>query len=238
MQRTDLDALIDARPALHAHRDYLHGIARPSVTVRIDAQGPTGHQSRFGGQPLVAPGFQWPRHPLGEYCFLGHIDFAEITDRPPDLPGSGVLALFHAQDEEGEVFWGDPDYVLGYYWPDPSVLVPMASPHGPPPPARRIHLHGALDLPRHRELRQDWPFDVDLLVELGQTLPDDYLLGHPSHYSLGYDPTPGPAWCALLTVHSHDAFHWCWHDGDKLMVFIERERLAARDFSRLKADAG
>ncbi|KRG65020.1 hypothetical protein ABB26_05660 [Stenotrophomonas humi] len=238
MQRTDIDALVDAHPTLHAHRDYLHGIARPSVTVQIDEQGPFGHQSRFGGNPLVGPGFEWPLHPIGEYCFIGHIDFAEIVDRPEALPDSGVLSLFHAQDEEGEVFWGNDGYVLGYYWPDPTVLVPMASPHGRPAPARRIHLRGAIDLPRHRELRNDWPFDVDQLEDLGQALPDDYLLGHPSHYSLAYDPMPGPDWCSLLTVQSHEAFDWCWHDGDKLMVFIEKQRLAARDFSRLKSDAG
>ncbi|MBK6691765.1 MAG: DUF1963 domain-containing protein [Myxococcales bacterium] len=66
----------------------------------------------------------------------------------------------------------------------------------------------------------------------------DHLLGYPSHYSLGYDPTPGPEWVSLLTLHSHDALEWCWQDGNKLMVFIERERLAARDFSALKCDAG
>ena len=238
MQREDLQTLINTHSAFHTHRDYLHGIARPSVSIQIDTQGPNGHQSRFGGDPLVAPGFEWPLHPIGEYCFIGHIHFAEIVDRPKTLPDSGVLSLFHAQDEEGEVFWGNDGYVLGFYWPDPAVLVPMASPHGKPAPARRLHLRGALDLPRHRELRNDWPFDVELLDGLDDALADDYLLGYPSHHSLAYDPTPGDAWCPLLTVQSHDAFNWCWHDGDKLMVFIEKERLAAHDFSRLKADAG
>ena len=66
----------------------------------------------------------------------------------------------------------------------------------------------------------------------------DYLLGYPSYYSLGYDPTPGPEWIALLTLNSWRALDWCWGDGNKLMVFIERARLAARDFSKLKTEAG
>lgn len=64
------------------------------------------------------------------------------------------------------------------------------------------------------------------------------LLGYPSHYSLSYDPTPGPQWVSLLALHSHDAFEWCWHGGDKLMVFIEQDGLAARDFGALQCDAG
>ena len=66
----------------------------------------------------------------------------------------------------------------------------------------------------------------------------DKLLGYPSVSSLGYDPTPGPKWLPLLTLTSHDHLEWCWHDGDYLFVFIERDRLAARDFSRLRSDAG
>ena len=69
-------------------------------------------------------------------------------------------------------------------------------------------------------------------------MPIDYLLGYPSHYSLGYNPTPGPEWEALLTLHSHDDLDWQWGDADKLMVFIETHRLAACDFSQLKVDAG
>jgi len=42
----------------------------------------------------------------------------------------------------------------------------------------------------------------------------------------------------LLTLRSLKQFDWCWHDGDRPMVFIERERLAECDFSRLKGDAG
>jgi len=64
------------------------------------------------------------------------------------------------------------------------------------------------------------------------------MLGYPSHYSLMYDPTPGEDWVSLITLASYDEFEWCWHDADKLMVFIEKSKLEAKDFSNLKADAG
>ena len=95
-------------------------------------------------------------------------------------------------------------------------------------------------LPRHEDLRDDWPFDRDVLDQLTDAIdaPGEYLLGYPSFTSLAYDPTPGAEWISLLTVYSLDEFDWCWHDGDKLMVFIESEKLKKRDFSNLKSDAG
>ena len=98
------------------------------------------------------------------------------------------------------------------------------------------------DIPRYKELRDDWPLDSDAFCALAELahndLPRDYLLGYPSYFTLGYDPTPGPDWIQLLTLDSHEQFGWNWHDTAKLMVFIEKDRLARKDFSYLKCDAG
>jgi hypothetical protein len=67
------------------------------------------------------------------------------------------------------------------------------------------------------EERDDWVFDSvlrTLPVERGTTQPWDSDVG------------------------SDDDLEWCWHDGDWLVTFIERERLAAADFATIKADAG
>lgn len=117
--------------------------------------------------------------------------------------------------------------------------------------AKRDSLAGEWDMPRHSDMREDWPFDFDVLDALpdggastlgpcasNSPLATHYQLGYPSCYSPAYDPALGLGWISLLTLHSHEAFNWCWHDGDNLMVFIERENLAARDFSDLKCDAG
>lgn len=188
-----------------------------------------------------------PRHDIGLYYCLGQINFAEIVNRPATLPETGVLVLLYADHDptaatDGEIFWRDEGYVKAWYFEDPTALVPTKAPHGKGAPGVRITLSGELDLPRHVELYDDPPFDFDVLAaaldDPDALLATDYLLGYPSHYSLAYDPTPGPEWVSLLTLHSHNALEWCWQDGNKLMVFIERERLAARDFSVLECDAG
>jgi len=224
---------------LATHREYLDAIIRPSVDITIVEAAPEPHHSRFGGHPLAGRDFVWPKHDMGEYKFLGQVNFSEISNRPSLLPDEGLLSLFYAFDEDGEIFWGDDGYVLGYYWPDLAKLKIKPSPSAPPEP-KKIELKGGVEIPRHKDLRKDWPFHPKLLNELlsGEELPENYLLGYPSFNSLGYDPTPGPGWFSLLTLNSEDDFDWCWHDGGKLMVFVESDKLKKKDFSELKSDAG
>jgi hypothetical protein len=42
----------------------------------------------------------------------------------------------------------------------------------------------------------------------------------------------------ILSAFSDKGLQWHWHDFDWLMLFIERDRLARRDFSVLSAEAG
>jgi uncharacterized protein YwqG len=253
---------------LIGHADYLRRIAKPRVNIVIaDAPPPQLSGSRFGGHPFAPRDFVWPSHETGRYRFLGQIDFAEVSaclgDRVGDgfdaLPDSGLLALFYAEDEEGEVFWGDDGYVIGAYWPCFDDHAPCHAPDGKAPKSRALRFSPGTDLPQHEELREDWPFGEDGIECLATEAPsilgngEDYLLGYPSFYSLAYDPTPkesrpkesaaqesapGEGWISFLTLRSHDRFDWCWHDGDKLMIFIESEKLRARDFRCLKTDAG
>lgn len=256
MNREIFRRLLAEQSKLAPHIDFVLGLLRFSVRITITPNGPNGSQSQFGGTPMVPANFQWPEHAAGVYRFLGQINFSEIEERPASLPESGLLSLFYVDydpesDSDEEIFWGDEGYVKAWYFEDLTELVSMASPHGKAVRAKRIALVGELDMPRHSDMRQDWPFDFDVLGAMledaatasgrstrNALLATDYLLGYPSHYSLAYDPTPGPNWMSLLTLHSHEAFDWCWHDGDKLMVFIERDKLAARDFSELRCDAG
>ena len=130
--------------------------------------------------------------------------------------------------------------MLGFYWPNCDGHSIFDSPTDEVPDARRINLTGGIEIPRHEDLRTDWPFDRDAVYELTDALEpiSEYMLGYPSFTSLAYDPTPEGDWISLLTVHSLDEFDWCWHDGDKLMVFIESAKLADRNFGNLKSDAG
>lgn len=256
MTPAQFDDLLARQPALVPHADFVRSLLLPCVRISISNQGPNGAQSKFGGKPMAAPGFTWPQHDVGVYRFLGQINFAEITDRPPELPASGLLVLFYADwgpdtPDDAEIFWRDEGYIKAWYFEDLSQLTQLEPPDSQYTKAKRITLQGELDIIRDRYMRKDWPFDFALLGELiddpdamygkpspDAILPTDYMLGYPSHYSLGYNPTPGPEWRSLLTLHSHQVFDWQWHDGNKLMVFIENDKLAARDFSQLQCDAG
>jgi uncharacterized protein YwqG len=227
--------------------EYLKAIAKPCVDIRLSGTA-TPHRSRFGGIPYVPADFVWPTHDKGEYRFLGQIDFGEIQSPPASLPTRGLLSLFYAFDEDGEVFWQDPGYVIAYYWIGREAFTLYNKSDMPKTTAEQmsigIELKTGIDLPRAEELRNDWSLDEEIRDWLFYDLPKEasavkeYLLGYPSYCTLGYDPTPGPEWQSLITLSSLEELNWCWHDGDKLMVFIETEKLARGDFSLLKSDAG
>lgn len=256
MNAQDVENLITSHPVLTEHAEFVRGLVRPSVRISISKDGATGVQSKFGGSPMVPADFEWPEHEVGLYYFLGQINFADIENRPDSLPATGLLSLFNADynpesDSDAEVFWGDEGYLKVWYFEDLDSLATMKAPHGREVKGKRITLVGDLDIPRHEDMLKGCPFEADILEELLEVegegpgssaavdrLATDYLLGYPSYHSLGYNPTPGPEWVSLLTVESYDEFEWCWQDGAKLMVFIEQDKLLARDFSHVMCDAG
>lgn len=246
-----LENHLDASPLLQAHKQYFLNLAQPVVALRLGKTKGQALQSRFGGQPMVPTGFAWPEHPNGHYLFVGQINFAQLRDGPAELPTSGLLSLFYGFDEDDAIFWRNADYLKAFYWPDTSDLHEIQAPHRWVTASREVLLDTGIDIPRHEELRKDWPVDFDELygwfdaLEASGDLPRDYLLGRPSWDSLGYDPTPDPAeypssshWRSLLTLQSHDAFNWCWQDGARLMAFVEDDKLRAMDFNRLQVDCG
>ncbi len=241
---TTMSASEDLAP-LAAHLDYLRDIAQPCIEISLlDSVAPAPAASRFGGVPMVPAGFVWPVHAVGQYRFLGQINFSDIRS-PSALPGAGMLSLFYAEDEDGECFWGDPDYVVAYYWNDPGQLAQFIGADGDPvQDSVALEFKAGISIPRHYELRNDWPFaqyseEADrVLGALRPLAADDYLLGYPSFDSLAYDPTPEKDWISLLTLVSHEALQWCWQDGARLMVFIHKDKLKEADFSELRCDAG
>ncbi|WP_081892285.1 DUF1963 domain-containing protein [Verrucomicrobium sp. BvORR106] len=224
------------------HFSFLAESCRPSVDIHPTSAKPRPAESRFGGTPYVAPGFTWPTHANGRYRFLGQVNFEQLRPASRLLPSSGLLSLFYADDDNGEISWQDADYVVGYYWQDLShhSLVPAPG-MIPVNPETAFELVPSLNVPRHRELRNDWPFEeaADMAWDLSlEVNAEHYLLGYPSYCTLAYDPTPGPEWIHLLNLSSSSELNWCWHDGDRLMIFIQANRLKSLDFSILKCDAG
>lgn len=239
MNSESLENFIHDDSELSLHEDYLNSLIKPSVDISFSTDAPKIGESRFGGPPFVSKGFVWPSHEKGEYRFLGQINFSEIEERTKSLPCDGLLSLFYAYDEGGEVFWGDDGYVLGYYWPKTEDLALFAETDSNFE-AKKIVFTLGNEIPRQEDLRTDWPFQTDALYDL-QDLEgycEDYMLGYPSFYSLAYDPTPSDDWVSLITLASNDELGWNWHDGGKLMIFIEESKLQNKDFSGLITDAG
>ncbi|MCP4156178.1 MAG: DUF1963 domain-containing protein [bacterium] len=229
---------------LAEHGEYLRRVVRPAVDIVKSESGVCLGGSRFGGAPDLPVGSQWPTHELGPYRFLGQINFAEVPPIETVLPTSGLLSIFVKDDPDGESDWEDPGYIQALLIPDSfeleSLDIPEEVDFGT---AKPIAFHPTVDIPYDEAQSNDWPFnedELDIYEEMRQSLhrSEDYLLGYPSHCTLGYDPAPGPGWLSLLTVHSNDELEWCWHDGDKLMVFIETNLLKDQDFYTLVADAG
>ena len=238
MDFKSLREIVASSDLVATHTDFVLSLAKPCVRITLSDRVTPG-RSRFGGHPCVPGDFQWPTCDIGTYRFLGQIDFGEIINRPRTLPDSGLLSLFYAFSEDEDQFWHD-DYIRGFYWSDLESFSDFKSPTEDVPAPQAIKLIGEMDIPRHWELLKNSPFDYKTWNRFTRLLEtnDNYLLGYPSFTSLAYDPTPEGDWISLLTVHSLPQFDWCWHDGDKLMVFIEQKELRQQSFNQLKSDAG
>lgn len=246
MNRNKFQDIIE-QSHIASHKEYLSQVLRPAIDIlrNTDAQPRLGC-SRFGGAPDLPVGSEWPTYETKPYRFLGQINFTEIASTEGGLPSKGLLSLFVADyNDDGdsylEVF--EDGYIHGIYIPETTNLETIMLPHSDIGKTIVIEFSTTIDIPYDEYQLKDWPFDEvqsDIYTEIRNSLHKslDYLLGYPSHSTLAYDPTPGEEWIPLLTVDSDDSLDWCWHDGDKLMIFIETERLKNLDFSMLRSDAG
>lgn len=232
---------------ISSHKEYLSQVLRPAIDIlrNTDAEPRLGC-SRFGGAPDLPVGSEWPTYEMKPYRFLAQINFTEIASTERGLPSKGLLSLFVAdENDDGDSFLEafEDGYIHGIYIPETTNLETIMPLHSDIGKTTVIEFSPTIDIPYDEYQLKDWPFDEDqsdIYTEIRYSLhkSSDYLLGYPSHSTLAYDPTPGAEWISLLTVNSDDGLEWCWHDGDKLMIFIETERLKNLDFSRLRSDAG
>lgn len=245
------------------HKDFILQSIRPAIDIikNKDAK-PYLACSRFGGIPDLPAGSLWPTYNSTPYRFLGQINFADVPQSKTDLPSNGLLSFFvsdftstdeldEEQEEENEekrIFWNDDGYIHTIYTPEVSKLKPISPPancYVENPSEVVLAFHETIDLPYDEYQVKNWPFPFDsneakIYDEIRVSLhrSEDYLLGYPSHNSLGYNPAPSEDWYSLLTLDSDEKLNWYWHDGDKLMVFIEIAKLKKYNFDLLKADAG
>lgn len=233
--------------SLAKHKNYLAQTVKPAITILKDINIETRLGcSRFGGAPDLAIGREWPMHEQKPYRFLGQINFSEISSSDNNLPFAGLLSLFFVDNDYNsndylEAF--EDGFIHAFYTSETEQLKTVTPPYENIGPAISIHFSPTIDIPYNQYQVKDWPFDEqesESYDEIRESLHEssNYLLGYPSHFSLGYDPTPSSEWLSLLTIDSDDDLNWFWHDYNKLMIFIEKERLEKLDFSNLKTDAG
>jgi uncharacterized protein YwqG len=247
------------------NKEFIIRRVRPAVDI-IKKDNATSFLacSRFGGMPDLPVGTKWPVYEDDDgnpipYQFLGQINFADIQPTNNGLPTSGLLCLFVAEGK----FWQDDGYINAIYISDltnletaklPSIpneckfdgeLTPLSYYFRSNKKTFVLEFTPTLDMPQDEYQVDDFPpfkygeEDYNNYQNIRNSLHSDkYLLGYPTHCSLAYDPTPGPEWICFLCVDSDNDFEWCWHDGDRLFVFIEKEKLKELDFKNLKSDAG
>lgn len=221
------------------HSNWIRSNILPAIEIELCSKD-TSSLSKLGGQPLLPNNFEWPEPNVGEYQFLGQFNFAEMPQTNSNLPKSGLLSLFYNYEENGEAFWGDDGFVIAYFFPNIENLTLIQSPNQLISPETPISFSLTASFPLREEVVENWPFDYDVINEIEEELsfPSNYFLGHPLYNTLAYNPCPGPNWTQLLNLSSIEQLNWCWHDGDRLLVFIENEKLSKNDFSCLKCDAG
>ncbi|WP_432972333.1 DUF1963 domain-containing protein [Dactylosporangium sp. CA-233914] len=185
--------------------------ARPSLRL-TPGPGP----SWLGGEPRTGPGFAWPHTPDGRPLrFLAGIAADELA---PDT----VLNFFY--DVDGL----DPHWHVHPGPPGPGTGIPHAA-------TRVLTVPERWEEPVHA-LWQARPGEANQVYRRIARRTDG-----PLHRVLGWsdplqEPMHEPGWQLLLQLDSDPGAGWEFADAGTLYFWIRDEDLAARDFSRVRAE--
>lgn len=233
------------KSGLSDYENYFKQLLRPSIDIRrkIGEEAPMGC-SHIGGLPYLPMGTKWPRYEGRPYRFLGQINFSEIKGVETNLPKSGLLTIFFHDNANGSYLehWLE-GYIHTIYTEDLSNLQQIYELDVTYVLESAIEFSESICTPYDKYQVENWPLnedETDIYDEIRERVykSKEYLFGYPSHRTLAYDPTPGEEWIPLLTADSDDSLEWCWHDFDKLMIFIKKEDLKSGNFSNLKIVEG
>ena len=182
--------------------------------------------SKFGGDPFLPDGVEWPREPSGgEMSFLAQI---RCEDLPRDLgfPKTGALFFFLDQAD----FDWEPEEDAGHlhsrvvYAEGPLPSAPRRRTTPDPEPTPEVFVRAEPVLCR--------PDDCRKYYDLGR--PVHRMLGHPDSFQLTED-TPPPAEDRVLLLqldsdNDPDGTDWCWGDMGMLFFFLSSDDFKARRF--------
>ena len=213
-----------------------------------------GIRSRFCGSPNLPPDFKWPECDLG-YRFALQLDFSEMPKCCDGQPDNGLLSLFLETNHDNGNDWSAPGCIKAFYFEGdqelPEIKSPAEAQSFAPVPISYI---SAWDLP-FNDLDQESFFITNAYEEyndLKYSLEDNcreaagltagqsngHCFGYPLAPSLPHDPSPGPEWIQLMSISTNEELELFFYDHAHFMVFIEKDRLANKDFSNLVTCAG
>jgi hypothetical protein len=204
--------------------DSLLALTAPAVRLRsclAPKRVPVG-ASRFGGQPDLPPGRDWPTSSGMPMAFVAQIRCEELRAALPDadLPTDGMLVVFVGLEPDGG-FPPTPDSVLG------EVIPTIGLKRRPWPPDLPDDLRFAMALAVSEPTITipDWPVleefalpdkAQELLSALSTPGSTHQLLGHPSTIQ----GSPPPEGCRLLMqIDSDPLIGTLFGDGGRLHIW-------------------
>lgn len=110
-----MDRELLKRHSLERLEEILTRFKRPAIAFWPSELPKLRSRSRFGGEPLLPPGFGWPESSDRPLDFLLQIDMADVKPFDPDgiLPPSGLMTVFYDAEEQP---WGyDPQQLDGFH---------------------------------------------------------------------------------------------------------------------------
>jgi len=231
---------------------YIQQIALPRIELRPQV-GNRLRQSQWGGQPALPAGTDWPTHPEGVWRFVMQVNLAECVGVsrqnpaavPSPLPESGLLAFFVLGDEDESVLVSEEEAAMAIYTP---ADVPVERRQGPgvvgvPDSGQSLCATASFDLPRSPAQRTDWPASADARAVTDWWKGSAYCAEDPEIQLLGYPMLGGGVTDAAFPEDG--LIHLCSIGGEALEsgvepgwfhtlhIFIDEQRLAERDFTKM-----
>jgi len=241
----------------------LFAFIRPMVTLTAE---PFAEEmiavgaSKFGGNPDLPDGFEWPACPQGPLGFLMQLRVRDlhgtiVGDRWK-LPKDGLISIFVYQNyEEGYCPGGGekiPDDLKIVFTPAGTPLVrwskaPELGEGNGPFPSALVAMKESVDIPTGitavpEALREHWPvfndtFEYEFIHSFREERKahEHHLGGYPVHFH-GELAVP-EGFTHFITLHSDDTFKWCWQDDHHLSLFVQADDLENHSFGRVHAEA-
>jgi uncharacterized protein YwqG len=243
------------KAGLERYADGLVGLARPSARLRSASASDndlTTGASKLGGNPDLAPSFQWPDRDGRPLSFIAQIHLSDVTTTLPDegLPTRGLLSFFYDAEEQP---WGfrpsdrgsaavtftppsarldrrEPPPALDEEWRfKPFALKPELETTFAPSESAHVEALGigfndAIDygLLFDEDERQPDQMQADMQLEC-QLVTNGFDLGRGNRHS-----DPGALdWRLLLQIDTEDDAGMMWGDAGRIYYWIRAQDLAA-----------